>query len=502
MSDQQSFSSWGWDIDAFDRLQTQLVLQYETAFPNPMAPKTVVVVPSMTLDVDILAKIKGHIHYEERMLCVLMLLRMPRTRVVFVSSMPIDEVIIDYYLHLLPGVTGMHARKRLVLLSCYDASNRPLTHKILEKPRLLEQIRQAIPPGDAAHLMGFNITEWEEILALRLGIPLYGCPSRHNYWGSKSGSRELFREAGLRIPPGFEHLGSMADVAAALQELRQQLPDSRKAVVKLNDGFSGDGNAIFPLEKTSGKIDEDQLRQHLRIVAADLNYEQFAEKMTLMGGIAEAFIDGAVKTSPSVQCRITPKRELDIISTHDQVLGGESGQVYVGATFPALPEYAAEIGALGKKLCDSMCPRGILGRFGVDFVSVKEADQWTHYAIEINLRKGGTTHPYLMLQFLTDGRYDHKKGIFYTPNGQQRCYFTTDGLQSDNYRQLTPGDLIDIAICHDIHFDPTIQEGVTFHLLGALSEHGKLGMLCVGDTPEKARAYYQKTVAVLDAETR
>ena len=37
------------------------------------------------------------------------------------------------------------------------------------------------------------------------------------------------------------------------------------------------------------------------------------------------------------------------------------------------------------------------------------------YAIELNLRKGGTTHPYLTLQFLTDGVYDAQRALFLTP---------------------------------------------------------------------------------------
>ena len=49
---------------------------------------------------------------------------------------------------------------------------------------------------------------------------------------------------------------------------------------------------------------------------------------------------------------------------------------------------------------------GALGRFGIDFVSVRRGDRWESVAIEINLRKGGTTHPFLMLQFLTGGAYD------------------------------------------------------------------------------------------------
>jgi hypothetical protein len=38
-----------------------------------------------------------------------------------------------------------------------------------------------------------------------------------------------------------------------------------------------------------------------------------------------------------------------VISTHDQELGGESGQVFLGAYFPANPEYAIDLGKMGLK---------------------------------------------------------------------------------------------------------------------------------------------------------
>lgn len=99
-----------------------------------MALKTVIIVPSQSLDPEILAKVKGIIHYEERLLCLLLLLRMPRTRIIYLSSMPIDDTIIDYYLHLLPGVTVRHARQRLTLLS---------------SPRYLQPAAHAKNPGSA-----------------------------------------------------------------------------------------------------------------------------------------------------------------------------------------------------------------------------------------------------------------------------------------------------------------------------------------------------------------
>ena len=51
---------------------------------------------------------------------------------------------------------------------------------------------------------------------------------------------------------------------------------------------------------------------------------------------------------------------------------------------------------------------------------------------------------------------------------------------------------------NDLHYDATTQEGVMFHLIGALSEFGKLGMLCIGSSLQKARAYYESAVKVLD----
>ena len=61
------------------------------------------------------------------------------------------------------------------------------------------------------------------------------------------------------------------------------------------------------------------------------------------GGIVEAWIDGADKRSPSVQLRINPLGGIELISMHEQVLGGRSGQVFLGSRFPADPAYACAL---------------------------------------------------------------------------------------------------------------------------------------------------------------
>lgn len=490
----------------FKKLQQRFPQQYEQVFPDKLAPRTVVIIPSLSMDEEILSKISGINHYEERMLCMLMLLRMPRTHVIYVTSQSIDPVIIDYYLHLLPGITGYHAQRRLTLLSCHDSSPTPLTKKILERPRLMQRIKDFIPPDHEAHMSCFIVTEQERSLAVHLQIPIYGCDPDLYELGSKSHGRKIFRECELNVPSGFENLRTEEDIIYSLTKLKEQNPDLKKAVVKVNDGFSGDGNAVFFYKGFEEAVDlktwiKENLQKQLKLVAEDLSYPVFLQKYESMGGIVEEFIEGNIKESPSVQCRITPTGNIEIISTHDQQLGGESGQVYIGAHFPASPEYAIELASMGRKVAGALLKKGVLGRFAIDFISVKEESGWKHYPIEINLRKGGTTHPFLMLQFLTDGIYNAEEGTYYTSKGNLvRYYFCSDNLKNEKYRGLSPHDLIDIAMVNDLHYDGTSQEGVMFHLIGALSQFGKLGVVCIGNTPERAREFYAKIMEVLEKE--
>ncbi len=491
---------------AFDLLQERFKKHFYEIFLDDMAEKTVVIIPSLTLDQEIIKSIKGVFHYEERMLCMLMLLRMPRTQVIYVTSVPIDNSIIDYYLHLLPGITGAHARQRLTVFSCYDGSSKSLTEKILERPRLIKRIKDAIKFSALAHMATFNVTDFEKQLSLVLDIPIFGCDPKLLHLGTKKGSREIFKNLNIPLAAGFESLQSENDIATALAQLKINNPILRKAVVKMNDGFSGEGNAIFnysAIDTSQSNLADEILKKlpgSLYIIAPLLSYQLFIDKFNSMGGIVEEFIEGEYKESPSVQCRVNPLGEPEIISTHDQLLGGESGQVFLGATFPANNEYNTEIALMGQAIANEMQRLGVLGRFSVDFLSVKQPTGWKHYAIEINLRKGGTTHPFIMLKFLTGGDFNWKDGVYTMPNGQTRCYFASDNLVNEKYIGLTPQDLIDIAICNHVLYDSSKQTGVMFHMIGALSQFGKLGVVCIGKTVEEAHEFYIRTVQVLDKE--
>jgi len=493
------------ELAAFAALQERLAPLFRQVFADPQAPRTVVVVPGLSMDPEVLSKVVGGLHYEERQLVMLMLLRLPNTRLVFVSSLPIEPAIVDYHLQLLSDVPLEDARRRLVLLSACDGSTQSLTRKILDRPRLLRRLRAAIGDPSLAHLSVFNSTPLERTLAVRLGIPVYACDPALLDWGGKSGSRHAFRAAGIDLPDGVEDLRDGRDLVAALVELKRRHPSLARAVAKLNHGFSGEGNAVFSYAGCPEEEPERWIAAHvplnLAIEARDLGWERYVAKLQEQGGIVEEWLGGNGLRSPSVQMRVTPLGELEFISSHDQILGGPSGQIFQACTFPADPAYALEIQSLTQRVGEVLQGKGVLGRFGVDFVSAPHDGGWRHAAIEINLRKGGTTHTFQMLQFLTRGHYDASRAEFLTPSGEQRCYYATDNAVSPLYRRLTPEDLFEIAAARGLRFDPQAQSGVTFGLVGALSEFGKLGMVAIDVDREAAGRRFRRAVAVLDEES-
>ena len=72
--------------------------------------ESAVVVPSISLERTTASSGTLMQAMEERALFLLLLLRQPRLRMVYVTSSPIAEAIVEYYLGLLPGVVPSHAR--------------------------------------------------------------------------------------------------------------------------------------------------------------------------------------------------------------------------------------------------------------------------------------------------------------------------------------------------------------------------------------------------------
>ena len=135
----------------------------------------------------------------------------------------------------------------------------------------------------------------------------------------------------------------------------------------------------------------------------------------------------------------------DLIVTENITLDGvvDASAGWFSAVRLSLPRGSGvrgeEIARAGLAVGRWLAREGVLGRAAVDFVAVKGGDCWQSYALEINLRCGGTTHLLFALTSLTDGVYDRLAAEWRTRLGDLKYYAATDHLDNPAYTSLTPG---------------------------------------------------------------
>jgi PGM1 C-terminal domain len=488
-------------VDAeFAALQARLLPMWPSVTLHTARPqvRTVIVVHSIPGDL-----LPGHLApvcpaYEERFLClVLSLLRAPGSRVIYVTSQPALPQVLDYWFGLVKGLDTSEARSRLSLVSPVDGSPRSLTEKLLDRPRLLDRIRRLVVDPELAVIVPFMVREPEARLALKLDVPLYGSSPEAWQLGTKSKARRIFADVGVPLAAGVEDVRSHADLRDALRSLRETRPTLSQAIVKLDQGAGALGNATV----TFRGADLDAAIDSMELEDPDASTEWFLAELE-SGAVVEERLVGAEFRSPSVQLRASPDRDVEILSSHDQVLGGPHGLTFLGCRFPADPAYAPQITTLATRVGERLAREGAIGRFALDFVVVRDqAGDWHPYAIEINLRAGGTTHPFVALQALTDGHYDERRCVFTDPEGRPKYYTATDHLEAPAYGHLTPDDLFEIIEERDLGWNQQAMTGLAFHMISALAPAGRVGATAIADTPGDADTLLTRVRTVLDEES-
>lgn len=460
------------------------------------APRTLVVINSMNLE------LPAHMYpvvpaYEERFLFLMLAaVKNPGTRVIYVTSQPILPRLVHYYMSLMPGSHPSGLEERVQLVSAGDGSPRPLIDKILERPLLVQRLKALAATSPFRVLFPFNTTPKEVLLGNLLDTPVYGPDPTLAHLGSKSGSRQAFAEAGVQHPSGAEGVFGIDDVIGALENLRVANPGLKAAMVKLDDLAGGLGNALVRLEGVDSKSGLRRRVAELEVEDQEGTSEEFLAALARRGGIVEERIEGEDIRSPSVQLRANPLRQVEVLSTHDQVLGGATGQTFLGCTFPADSGYGAQIAELGAEIGQHLANQGVIGRFGIDFVVVKQNCEWRPYAIEINLRNGGTTHPMLTLGALTDGEFDPTSNTF-PVDGGERFYVATDHLEDDSYRALTTDDVLDRVGDLRLAWNEETKTGIALHLVSAVAVAGRLGVTAVGTSHQDAEDRFRSAGQVI-----
>ncbi len=230
----------------FDVLQSRMDDVWEAMRLNH-DDESVVVVPSITLDRAVAGSGTMTQAIEERFLFMLMLLRQPRLRMIYVTSLPIAPEIVEYYLALLPGVIPSHARSRLSLVSVNDASPRSLSEKLLDRPRVLARIGALIPNRSQ---VAPRPLQHHRARARRRAEPRHPDVRRGPRLadlGSKTGLPAALRRAGRAVPAGRR------GPARPRRHRRRDRGDARRASVdaqrdrQAQRGCLGGGQAVVRL---------------------------------------------------------------------------------------------------------------------------------------------------------------------------------------------------------------------------------------------------------------
>ena len=485
------------DLASLDHLQRRLALGWAANLPGSGTQHVVVVLPSFGVGESLLAHDGARTTaMEHRYLVVLvMLARLPDVRLLFVFSVRPEPAAVEHYLSLLPEPVRRDAMDRVTILGLDDARPLSVATKLLGRPELLDEVRRACA-GRPAMIEPWNVTVAEVAVAQAIDVPIFGTLPELWSLGFKSSGRRLFAEAAVPLPLGTEDVTDLDGVLGATARIVATRPSAAGVVVKHDDSGAGDGNLVIRFD--GGQDPMEQVRRAWARVP-----EWYATDLR-SGGVVEELLDGRRHTTPSAQVDLQPDGTVVVQATHEQLVGGDNGQVFLGCRFPADREYAGRLGEYAASVGHVLAARGCRGRAAVDFVATRDAGpnaaDWDLRALEVNLRKGGTTHPYSALRNLVPGRYDVEAGRWRSDaDGSARCYTATDNLVSPAWLNLPVADVLEATRAAGLHFDRDRGTGVVLHMLSGLAIDGRCGLTAIGRTPDEADELLERTRAVLDA---
>lgn len=258
---------------------------------------------------------------------------------------------------------------------------------------------------------------------------------------------------------------------------------SESFLIKINDEEAGNGIA----EVSCTMCDEslEAFRSNMKI-SKSVPFSEFESRLSTVGCVVEERIVAKFTANPSVQMHISESGYIKNLSTHEQVLCGLS---YSGSLFPANKAFRTNLILTGYKIARHLRSKGVRGIFSVDFLATRQTTEadWNLHALEINIRKGATTHPYFWTRVLTGCRYDEDLGILQGLLGDI-VYVSTEYVHSPKLYHFNATEIINLVKSENIEFNALRCNGVFLHMLSSMQTHGKIGATAIAqDHPSALR---------------
>ena len=427
-------------------------------------------------------------------------------------DLPDKDYVMDYYIRLKPYPPEKIAsiKQNIVVLALDNSDPLWLSQKLAAKEAnqardfIANWISKRHQSGQRVELHTFEPSAMTELFAQELGLEPDQAPSSTIKIGSKYYAKQIFQACGLYSPPSTKECYSLTQLAKEISSLLQQESNVRQLILKLSSTLygAGQGNALFKISGIKADSSQENIfhevfdnitEGNIEVVDKKLGWKGFLEEIPKAGVIAELYIEGEHKESPSVQGIVYKDGTVKLVSVHEQRLAPNK-QTYTGSFYPANDDYYVRVSEMFKSIASQAYKEGHIGPISVDFVCVRNHpfEDWCISPIEINNRLTGTAHCFRIVTSLL-GQTTPKLKV----NGETRVYLASDSIYKPEYVGLRPSKVIDAIRASNIHYSDEYKKGVVLYMLSGLA-FGKCGAVVIGSSEYECKAMQASIYKILD----
>ncbi|CAF3409746.1 unnamed protein product [Rotaria sp. Silwood1] len=419
--------------------------------------RTVVHIPSLGLTESIrrtLTTLPLKENYQIGRLCELV---DPNIDVIYVSPMPVNDEILQYYNRLvslralveqgseqLTFSTSNNANERFVIivpesLHKFPGHNMCLATILKYSPKALKQIKTMIKDRSAYLVTGISHID-DLYISEYLDIPIYGCEPESSYlYSTKSGSKRIFKSSNVPMPFGEYDIYNQKRLLESLAHLILEHLDVQRWIFKIDDHFDGQGIAYCDIaiylpcykdmlkeaEKFADKWSNSTVQKasYTKILSelsdvldkhtVYVNKTQFNSWQTYLkaflseGGIIEAYPPSNSITSITICLSIEPNGHYSLIYSGDQ-LHAESLFSCWGLSFPQSSVDSNELNNYCSLISEQCKQRNIYGYIDIDFVAFidKKTNQQKLWVTDLCIGYSEHISLYRVMQYTTTGQFN------------------------------------------------------------------------------------------------